>query len=419
MLVKLYKLVYDISIFYTIGALLLKCFGGISLDVRLFFAVILSFCMILMIEKKRRLKIIATIILPTASVIILMPAIPDIAVFLLAWVYYFYVSITKRGLNSRGEFMDILKYTGIFLILLLLLMLAVHPGISEGLQAACPYFILSLVSTVFLLRCLRIDPQASQWKSYHRYQLIELLSFLIVSFLLALIKAPQNILAGLRLVYLCLISPVLTFIAWVLSSLLSGAIYLIIALYHLITNNKEPIEVKSNPGSSIKIQASDITNTVAPDYHWVLNLIYTTGAVILIIIVFFFLRRLMGRKWKQISPMGISETREDISEHREKRAALIKRRPNDPRKAVRYYYQKDIYWLQHKKVKLNPQDTTEDINHQNLTVLKEKVQERGDSSTELMQLYRKARYRMKQPISGEEAEKAKKLYQTITKGGTN
>lgn len=409
---KLYKLMFDISISYTIGAFLLMYVGGITLHSGSFLILLITALISILPIQKRKLQTVASILFPVVALAFVRPAIPELIVFLLIGAYGVYVVTTERFISIRGEFVDMLKR---FLYLLLLLpfpMITSFHKFSTSVQGASPYLITAMVSAVFLLRYLRTDHQMEQMKRYRRQQLIELLAFLVSCLLLTFAKAPQNLAEGLKLLYQHLLVPILSFVGGIVGMLFAGIIYLVLAVVSFLTKDKELQRVNRNQGKTIGKITDDVTTKVT-NTDWAAPLLYSIGAIIVMVLLFFFFRWLMGEKLKQKTSTGIMETREYLEDAKGKRMAFRKRRPKEAREAVRYYYGKCLIWLQHKKVEIKPQDTTEEIDDKYIDLQSEHVKVNREASVQLKQIYRKARYQMTEQVTQEEAEKAKKMYQTI------
>lgn len=423
MLSRLYKLIFDISVCYTIGTLLLKSVAGITLSSESFLILLSTILISLVLntflyKQNRILKNISTflfsIVTLAITVTFLHPVFLEFVVFLLALTYSAYLIFSERFVMSRGGFVDMLKRL-LYLYLLigfLILMLSTFQVFSTALQTASPYIILTIISAVFLLRHLRADNQMEQMKQYRIQQIVELLTFLLASLLLTLVKAPQNLVEGLKLLYQNLIVPIVSVLFSILGMLISGLIYIIIAAVSLLTNNKglRKIEVGKTIGSS---QPVDINKVKVRNIDWIMPFLYAIGIILAIVLIFFFFRWLMGEKFKQTTQSSILETREYLEDEKDRRAGNKLRRTKDSRGTVRYYYWKCLQLLQHKQVELTPQDTTEEINKKYNNLKTNDTETKKEASTVFMQIYRKARYQMSVDITKEEAEKAKQLYQTI------
>lgn len=411
MLAKLYKLIFDISICCTVGAFILRVASGITLHGSSFLILLILALISVLLEKKRELKILAIILLPIVFLAFCRPAVPEMVVFLLTWAYFFYVTITERFVIRREEFLGMIKRFLCLCLFVVILMLAVFRNISTSLQAACPYLVTALVSAVFLLRQLRAENQREQMKEYKWQQFMELLVFLIISLLLTLIRVPQNLMEGLKLMYLYLLGPILAFIGSIVGILVGGIFYLGTAILAFLTNNQQIREINSDNGKTEKqiINLPDAKSMGA----WVMPLVYSVGAILGLVLLFFFFRWLMGEKLKQKVPTGILETKEYIDDPKVHKAGFLKRRSKDPREAIRYYYGRCLLWLKHKQVELRPQDTTEEINNKYYNLQTDNYRTKREASAQFMQIYRKARYGIEEQITKEEAEKAKQLYQEI------
>lgn len=412
MLTKLYKLIFDISICYTIGAFLLKYFGGITIFGGSFLILFITAMISILLGQKRRLVILATILIPIVYLIFSLPAIKELVVFLLIWAYYSYVLITERYVLKREEFVDMLKRFLFLFLLLVFPMLTSFHNFSTSILVACPYLIVTMVSAILLLRHLRAVNQMEQMKRYRLQQFMELLAFLAICLLLTLARAPQYLVEGLKQMYQHLLVPILSFLVSILGMLFYGIVYLISKAIRYPTNNKEIKGVKINFGNMIS-QSKDITDVNGAGTGWVVPLMYSIGAIIIMVLLFIFFRWLIGEKFKQNLPSGILETREYLTDAKDEKSAFRKRQTKDSRATVRYYYGKCLLWLQQKKVPLKPQNTTEEINdNYNILNTNDSEVERV-ASVQLMKIYRRARYQMSEQITKEEAEKAKQLYQTI------
>ncbi|MDF2474450.1 MAG: hypothetical protein K0R21_2232 [Anaerocolumna sp.] len=412
MLAKLYKLYFDISVCYTIGAFLLKSIGGISIDFKGYFILLITALVSILLRQKRKPKFFATILMPMVSLVFLLPAIPELVVFLLTWVYYSYVTITEHLVISRGEFIDMLRRFLYLCIFLVFVILAGFKDFSAALEVAGPYLIGALLSAVFLLRHLRAVNQMEQMKRYSRQQFMELLAFFIICIFFTLAKTPQYLVEGLKQIYQHLLVPIISFFASIIGMLFYGIIYLIIAALKFFTNSKEINEINLN-SDDIVSNYIDVTHAKGAALDWVVPFIYSIGTITGMVVLFLFFRWLMGEKLTQNIPTGILETRENLANVKDKKSAIRKNHPKDSRATVRYYYWNCLVWLQHKRVQLKSQDTTEEINNKCNILHANDSDVKREAAEQLKLIYRKARYQMSEQITKEDAEKAKRLYQTI------
>jgi len=253
MLSKLYKLIFDISVCYTIGAFLLNYFGGIAIYGGSFLILLMTALVFIMLSQKRKLKIFTTILIPTVYLAFFLPSNPELVIFLLIWVYFSYVAITDRFVIRRGEFVDMITRFLYLCPFLVFFMLTAFQKFSIAAQAACPYLITALVSAVFLLRQLRAVNQMEQMKRYRRQQFLELLAFLVLCLLLTLARAPQNLVEGLKLMYQHFLGPMLAFFVGIVTMLIGGIFYLILSAVSFVTKSSNMEEVKTNLGNRMNL----------------------------------------------------------------------------------------------------------------------------------------------------------------------
>ncbi|MBP1755745.1 MAG: hypothetical protein H6Q59_2143 [Firmicutes bacterium] len=413
MQVKLYKLMFDISVCYTIGAFLLLCIWDTSFRGLTFFALLCSAIISVLLETKPRWKTVSILILPAIAMLFLRPSIPEASISLLVWLYCSYVLIKDRLLVNRGELIDLLKKIMILFLLLILLMLTVFHNVMVALAAASPYFVAALVTAVFLLRHLRIDHHIDQIKGYRKQQLIELLAFLTICLLLTLVRAPQNILLGVKLFYHQLIVPILSLIAGVVAMLIRGILYLLASLYRLFTNPRE-VNLKGDEAGADISQLLNVPDVTITDLSWMQPIVYSLGIIAVVLLLFFLFRKLMGDRLRQQMPSDIMEKREYLEDTKDKKSASRRRRPKDSRAAVRYYYWKCLLWLQNRDVNVRPQDSSEEVYNKYIQMHSNATKVQQEPAIHFIDLYRKARYQLMEPLSEEDAQKAKKLYHTMT-----
>ncbi len=414
MLAKLYKLIFDTSICYTIGVFLLNFVGDISISIGGFLILLLTAMVSVALGQKKKWRTPVMIILPIGALIFLRPSVPELILFLLVWAYDIFVTVTERFIISRGKFVDMLKRFAFLFLLPAIFMFIDLRNFNSYVQAIGPYLTASLISAVFLLRYLRAVNQMEQMKHYLRQQFMEFMIFLVLCLLLTFARAPQNLVAGLKLMYQYLLGPIIQFFAKAISMLLLGVIYLISAIIGFLTNKKELHSIDLTGGGAAD-QAFGLDDTAGFSLEWIIPFLYSIAIIAGLVVLFFFFRWLMGERIRQKLPAGILETRESIEDVKDQRAKFSRKRPKDSRAAVRYYYGKYLLWLKHRKVELRLQDTTEEISDKYNRALVEADMVKREASQQLKRLYRKSRYQITEQITSEEVVKAKQLYQTIKK----
>lgn len=411
MLEKLYKLLFDVSLCYAIGAFLLSYLLGITIYGGGFLFLAGSILLAVVIKEKHRWGLLSMIITPFPYLFTLSPTVWDSIVYVLIWVYLIFVLRSERYMVSRDNFVERLKQV-LFCSLLLMLPMAISfKRFIPAMQISSLYLIGASISAVFLLRHLRALNQIEQRKEYQWQQFIEFSAFLVICLILTLIKAPQNLLFGLNQIYSNLVVPAITYLATLIVMLIYGIFNLLIGLIEFITNKKiEKLEL--NYDAFIQ-QPELISESDTKDVSWLIPFLYCVGAILGFVLLLKLYRWLMGEKFQRNIPSGIQETREYVADVKSKKSSKRKMRPRNPRSTVRYYYVKYLLMLSRSKVVLNPQDTTEKIQEKHLEWQKTRGKTDIIAAKDLKQLYRKARYGMEEEISKEEAEGAKKLYKEI------
>ncbi len=437
MLSKLYKLFFDLSVCFSLGAFLLGYFAGIKVHSMGYLLLLAAALLSVAADKKRGLRILVSAGLPAAYLayeavvyraegminfegkVNYIRSLPELLIFLLIWAYLLTVIVLNRLTIQHGDFMDRLKRLLYLSLIMIFPILTAFPKFRMGIEAASPYLTAACISAIFLLRHLRAVHQLEQMKLYRRQQLFELLAFLLISLLLTLAKAPQNLLLGIKQLYLHIIEPLLSLLTTLLGMLIYGIINLIIALYRLITNDQDVQNIEFVADEQTINGAEEYFRGASADLRWLIPLLYALGAILGMVLLFIGFRWLMGQRLKEKLPAGVEEIREDLEDTGEKHGRSFGACPKTARGYIRYYYRKLLLRLQHKKIPIGPSDTTREISEKYLIMQREASAQRyhsgKEASWQLTNLYRKARYQMTEEITEEEAEKARRLYQELKK----
>ena len=412
MLSRLYKLFFDLGIGYTLGAFLVCYFTGDSLQLEGFLCLLTTAVIGIVLRKKKKLWIVSTICIPIVGLFLLQSEFIQLAVYVLSWGYMAFLLITDRLVTSRGVFLDQVRKLLYFTLVLPILMLTELPIVLQSIVAAVPYLITAMVSFGFLLRHLRSDHGMESQKGYHQQQIWEMLLFLAICVLLTVVRAPQNLLKGLSLLYHNVIQPVISSLAGLISMIFGGIIYLIISIVSLFTENRELAMRKAEIRDSVFSPLDFSVDTVSSK-EWITPLLYSVAAILGLIVVFLFFRWLMGEKYKQRLPEGISEIREAVEDSRDRQGKIKRKYSKEPRERIRYYYYKYLISLRSRKVTILAVDTTSDVEQKYLESPSPPSKRQTKASMRMKVLYRKARYQNLEEITKEEAEQAKKEYDIL------
>ena len=412
MLSRLYKLFFDLGICYTLGAFLICYFSGDILQFEGFICLLVTAVAGIVLRKKKKLLIISTIGIPIAGLYLLRPELILLAAYVLSWGYMAFLLITDRFATSRGEFLDQVRKLLYFALALPILMLTEFPIFLKSIVATVPYLITAMLSFGFMLRHLRSDYGMGSQKGHYRQQIWEMVLFIVICLLLTVVRAPQNLLKGLSLLFDKVIQPVISFIAGVISMIFSAIIYLIISIVSLFTENRELAMRKSEVENGMLVSFDLSVDTVA-NKEWIIPLLYSLAAILGLIVVFLFFRWLMGEKYKQRLPEGISEIRESVEDSRGRQGNIKRSYSKEPRERIRYYYYKYLIYLRSRKVTILDVDTTSDVEQKHIESFSQLSKKQVDASMQIKKLYRKARYQYQEELATEDAEQMKKIYSIV------
>ncbi len=408
MLSRLYKLIFDMGVCCSLGAFLLYFFGGVTLDAGGFLILLAAAALTLIMKEKSKRSILFVIILPVLGGLILRLTWIELLVYLPVWGYLVYLLIEDRLVVTRGEFLDQVRRILIFCLCIPLFMLVELSTFGQALRATLPYLVVTIVSTVFMLRHLRTLQRRGGQKGYYSQQIWEMIIFLAVCVMLTIARAPQNLLVGIQLVYQILILPVLTLIGFIIG----GIISLIISMLSMEGCSRET-SLRGDDWIDRLIDIPDIEEVTVSSNAWIIPLLYSLGVMLGLIVLFFFFRWLIGDKGKHKLPVGVSEIRETLEGTNERKNNRRWRYSKEPAERIRYYYLKYLLHLRAIKISILSGDTTREVDHKYLDTLVDPSCEQREASIKLKRLYRKARYQKQEEIKVEEAEQAKKLYHTI------
>lgn len=409
---RLYKLIFDLGICYTLGTFLVYYFTADSLQSGGFIVLLTAAVISIVLRKKKKLCILSSVGIPLAGLLLLQPELPMLVVYVLTWVYMVLQIHTNRYVNSRGEFLDQVRKLLYLALLLPIFMLTELPIFQKSIIATVPYLITVIVSFGFMLRHLRSDHGMESQKGYYRQQIWEMVLFIAVCVLLTIVRAPENLLKDLSLLFFNVIQPLISIIGGLISMIFGGIIYLIISLVSLVTKNREVALRKAELEDGL-LASLDISVDTVSSKAWIYPLLYSIVAILGLILLFVFFRWLMGEKYKQRLPEGVSEIREAVEESSNKNSKIKRKYSKEPRERVRYYYSKYLLYLRSQKVTILSQDTTRDVEHKYLERLSNPSKEQTEASIQMKEHYRKARYQKQEEITTEEADQVKKIYDII------
>jgi hypothetical protein len=404
-------MIFDLGICCFLWAFLLYFFLGVALNVGGFLCLFLAVGLSVLLKEKRK-QFLPLIVIPMLGGLLLRLPWIELMVYVPVWGYLVFLLKADRFVISRGEFLDrVTKLLSMCLILPIFMLTEFHT-FQEAIGAAIPYIITTIVSIVFMLRHLRNEHRTEGHKGYYLQQVWELMMFLVVSVLLAIARAPQNLWKGIQLLYDYIIQPIISALFGLISMIFGGIIYLLLSLLSLAVGSRELAQRRDEMGDVLN-EIPDVTVTKVSNQEWILPLLYSLGLILGLVLLFFFFRWLLGTRSRQKLPTGVSELREELTDPYDTKKKFRWKYSKEPAERIRYYYYKYLLYLRSKKVKIMLGDTTGEVNRKYSEMISEPSEEQKEAAMKLMKLYREARYQEQKEMSLEEAEKANQLYHRI------
>ncbi len=402
-----YKIVFDISCYYTFTSFFLKFTLGYEIS-SLSMSLFLISGLIVVCSQK-----ISSIGRGIALLSAIFPIVfrpwgnLDYALleFFIPWVYFVLLVYRENYGVYYANFKSLWKgllYACIILVVVLLF------DVEKGILAAglaTPYFLVFLTSGVLLMQNLRFPMESTNKKAFEKYQIKQTIFFFLFCFLLTASRIWQ-------MVYQYILLPLKN----VLLSLLLEVVDFFISLVP-----KQTIELPDSPFQDYReylerVQETLESNSVQSKWGDMLEeaeivqeqpdvtpLLIAFGTVIAIIIFVI----LVGHGAKKTKQLLVEEEREELPpiEEVEKKPTRFSK---DAKKIVRFYYKTFMRKAETEKQMVYKTDTTKDILGKFLL----KKPEQKQQAEEVTKIYQKARY-SKQEISGEEAKKMKRLVKNI------
>ncbi len=408
----MYKLIFDLSFCFLIGGFLLAYLLNHHIFIGDFLILLFTTLIISLCDKNKKVKYVCLVALPLLYLIFASLPLQELIMFCIIWAYFAYEIIFNRYVLSRGELVDRLKRIAVLSIILILFMLFHFSKLSNAFGAIINYLVCFLISTIFLLRNLRVGNEMEQMKTYEKQQFIEIMLFLLICICLTLLKAPVHVVEGIKLLYFNIIAPVVIFLFTIVGIVIIAIAYLGVFLLDFITAGNRSNQAKTQLSDMIG-KTTEALTIVERNHFSILPILYFLGAIGAIVILFLFFRWIRGRIYIQHIPSGIEEIRESLDELGRERKSSRRKPPKNTRESIRYYYGKYMLWLQTKQVQVSAEDTAWDIHNKYKAALDGDKDNKCKVSEDFSTLYQTARYQMTKDITEEEAASSKELYQII------
>ena len=399
MMAEFYKVVFDLSVYYTVSGYYLALFtektpSGWGI---LLLCITAGLCCYRSnAEKSQGAMDIAMLMIPGFAVVA-QPGLWPVLHLLPAWFYVGYLFAKKRYFTDRESFRQEFLFA-------LRLLLVIPPSFlfGGGAKAAfvciVPYLTLMLASGVCLLRMLREHTRSGV------RQMGYVAAFLAVCLILAVGHVPQALSGGLYFLYHNAIVFLMQAIVIAFGVLLLGVLQCFSWILALLKGEPGNAQINMEALSPF-LESEEAYSPFAegnPVAVWVGSVILAAVVLWVIVVVF---RRLLGNSAKR-DREPIYEERKKVLEPRGKKRRLPYIRPRDPRLAVRFYYAKFMQECLRRGIRVLPGQTSEEVVHTAA------AQFPMEEVRKLTRLYGPARYSTTS-ITSQEADEAAELWHRL------
>ena len=401
---EIYKLLFDLSLYYTLSGFYLILIAEESPSVVLFLALLAAAGLdaLLRVRVKARGKSVFLRILPLLlplAALLAKPTLIQSLHALPAWLYLGFSMLTDRVdtryLSFRGRY-----YFGLRLLLLFIFG-ALFPGrFGPALAAIIPYLIGMLLSGICMLRMLR-----EQRRDGLRHGLY-LAAFVLLCAALTLGKAPQLLLRGVGLAYRWVLTPLILVAAIVLAVLFYGVYLLASWLVSRIQGTGEVPKLQLQEAAEILGLENQYAAATA-DLTWLKVLLIVLAALFLLLILILIFRRLMGDR---ITPAAHQLWKERGGKIADAPAAVVRPgllRPRENRLAVRYYYARFLAECRRRGLNIPVGMTAAELAERCAGVFP------GADPGALAAVYRPARYSPSDPVTRADVQRAAELWNEL------
>ena len=403
---EFYKLLFDLSLYYTLTGWYLSIFAHVAPSAAGFIA--LAACAALdSVFRARNVKNsflrILPLLLPLAA-LLTRPSLWQCLQCLPAWAYLIF---SVRSGSVHMNYREFQAHFGFGLKTLLLLIfgfvisLAVAARLSDAIMRTVPYLVLMLASGVCMLRMLRENrPEGVR-------QGIYMLLFILLCAGLTLGRAPQLLMKGVGLLYHGLIVPCILVIA-VIFGAVAYVFYVIIAWFLAHVRGDEDVPTLVSPqGIAEMLGIEEQYETYTGNFQWLKILLIVLAAAALLFLLFLLFRHLLGESKASDSSETRLERRNAIPGARtaDKVPRLI--RPRDPRLAVRYYYAKFLAECISRGQYIPVGMTVEELSKCCAPLFP------GEDVTALAEIYSPARYHLRGNVSQEDVRLASEAWHAL------
>jgi hypothetical protein len=402
-MVQVYKLLFDLSLWYCLGGYFLRLTTGKAPYVPGFLALCLCAGLDAFLrsrEVKARWARIIPLLLPLLT-LIWWPGLWPALHLLVAWAYLAFCLWTGRiDLRYDGA----RQHFGFGLKLLILLVLGpLFPAeLGPAAVQTIPYLVLMLTAGVCLLRMLREQRPAGLRQS------IYMAVFVLLCALLTVGRAPQLLLRGFGLLYTHVLAPVIFCLAIALGVLFYGFYLLMKWLVDRAQGQNVPLQIQlTDAAEMLGIEDQYAAYTV--DLRWLKVLLIALAVCALCFLLWRLFRRLAGER---LGPMEADRRAEQAARLLHGQTAAPGRRllkPREPRAAVRWYFARFLAECEKRGLDVSVGMTVEELCAASAPLFP------GADTTALAEVYRPARYQPSRRVTQADVKKAADAWNAIKK----
>lgn|GEM_PF-3336998 len=398
-MIELFKLMFDLSYFYTLGGFFYALFSGhVSMLCYLLLAgMILLDVLLRRFEGLPKVIRLLPLLVPFA-VFFTDTGVPDIIFMAFPAIYLGVSMATDRVTTDRIDFSN---ESRILIRILPVMILGFFSGKKAfaTLEIIVPYVIIYLYSMIWLLRYLR-NPEVKP-----RTQILSGLAFAGFTLLCTVGRLPELLVKGAELLYEYVFVPILTIFATGFGYLMMGIGWLIKTIF--LPGGLNPVdqafetEVAETGGTMEYVERDGIG----------LEFLVWIGRILLVLLIlaaiFFFFKWLMGKRRAAKEEAGYTEEQSAAEGGPPRHSPLPRFRPFHPREAIRYDYARFLKEAAKRGLEFSKGSTTLDI------VEKSRKEFPQEAALELRELYVLARYAPDEVITREEAARSAAAYKKL------
>ena len=399
-----YKLLFDLSLYWTISGYFLLAAAKTPPSVPAFLALAVAIGLDSIFRSRgiydRQLRALRFLPLLLPLLMLLWkPALAQTLHALPVWVYLFWCMLSGRTEITYDRFRGHFGF-GLRLLLLMVLGPFFTPSIGEPIVRAIPTLLLMLFTGVCLLRMLR------ERKPSGLRQGLYLAAFVSICAALTAGKAPQLLLKAFAYLYRGVLAPLIFVAAIAFAGLFYGLYLLLAWLVARAQGSREPLRFELQETAEM-LGLEDQYTAYAVNLGWLRTLLIVLASAALLYFLWRVFHRLAGDR---AATAAASPWHSQASEKANTAAVLRSAsllRPRAPRLAVRYYYARFLAECRKRSVSISKGMTATELAAHCAAAFP------GADPAALASLYLPVRYSEQTPVTQAQAQRAAELWKTL------